>query len=175
MSVAHLISKVEGRKAGSGFTLTELLVSLLVGCLVLAGVHRIFVVGLATQNTTSLQTEVNRKAQVGLDSIVSKLRGSSGVIDASASRIWLVDQEGRNCRFWLNEATLHRYCGVSSGSYSGGEHVATDVKTLQFAYRDRAGNPTTSADLVHSVIVLLEVERMGHNARLQSTVRLRNK
>jgi len=159
----------------SGFTLTELLVSLLVGVLVLTGVHSIFMAGIATQNTTSLQTEVNRKAQVGLDSIVSKLRGGSGVIDASAGRVWLLDQEGRNCRFWVSDGMLRRYCGVSNGSYSGGERIATDVKSLQFTYRDRAGNPATAADLVHSVIVLLEVQRAGHNARLQSTVRLRNK
>jgi len=160
---------------GSGFTLTELLVALLVGLLVLAGVHRVFMAGLTTQNTASLQTEVNRKAQVGLDSIASKLRGGSGVIDASASRIWFLDQESNNCRFWVTDGTLRRYLGVSPGAYSGGEAVATDVKSLQFAYRDRAGAIATQPDLVCSVDVLIEVERSSHAARLQSSLRLRNK
>ncbi|MFB3880591.1 MAG: PilW family protein [Armatimonadota bacterium] len=162
-------------KASRGFTLTELLVSLLVGCMVLAGVHSIFIAGISTQRTSSLQTEMNRKAQVGLDSITSKLRGSSGVIDASASRIWFLDQEGRNCRFWCTNGELRRYCGVSAGSYSGGERVATDVKSLQFTYRDRAGNPATRADLVYSVAASFEVEKAGHSTRLQSVIRLRNK
>jgi prepilin-type N-terminal cleavage/methylation domain-containing protein len=159
----------------SGFTLTELLVALLVGLLVLAGVQRVFMAGLTTQNTASLQTEVNRKAQIGLDSIVSKLRGGAGVIDAAAGRIWFLDQEGQNCRFWVRDGTLRRYCGVSEGSYSNGERVATDVKQLQFSYLDRAGQPAARADLVCSAVVLLEVERAAHSARLQSTVRLRNK
>ena len=163
------------RRAGSGFTLTELLVSLLVGVLVLAGVHRVFMAGLTTQNTASLQTEVNRKAQVGLDSIASKLRGGSGVNDAAAARIWFLDQEGQNCRFWVSGGTLYRYCGVNAGSYNNGERVATDVKQLQFSYLDRAGQPAAGADLVCSVVVLLEIERAAHAARLQSTVRLRNK
>ena len=88
-----------GAGARRGFTLVELLVGLIVGLLVLAGVHRIFVAGIKTQNTTSLQTEVNRKAQVAIDNMVSKLRGSSEVLDASASRIWFIDQDGKNCRF----------------------------------------------------------------------------
>jgi hypothetical protein len=164
-----------GRRAGSGFTLTELLVALLVGFLVLAGVHQVFMAGLTTQNTASLQTEVDRKAQTGADRIVSSLRGSSGISDAAASRIWFLDQEGRNCRFWVSDGTLRRYRGVSAGSYSGGERLATDINTLQFTYRDRSGAITTQADLACSVDVLLEVERAAHSARLQSTVRLRNK
>ena len=162
-------------RAAPGFTLTELLVALFIGMLVLAGVNRIFLAGITTQNTTSLQTEVNRKAQVGLDSIVSKLRGSSGVIDASPSRIWFLDQEGRNCRFWLNGGALYRYSGVSAGSYTGGERLASDVKQLQFTYQDRSGAAATQADVVYTVVVLLEIERERHSARLQSAVRLRNK
>ena len=175
MDAAPSMRNIGIRRAGSGFTLTELLVSLLVGLLVLAGVHRIFIAGLVTQNTASLQTEVNRKAQVGLDSIASKLRGGSGVNDAAASRIWFLDQEGQNCRFWVSDGTLYRYCGVDAGSYNNGERVATDVKQLQFSYLDRAGQPAAGADLVCSVVVLLEIERAAHSARLQSTVRLRNK
>ena len=73
--------------ARRGFTLVELLVGLIVGLLVLTGVHGIFVAGIKTQNTTSLQTEVNRKAQVAIDNMVSTLRGSSEVLDSSPGRI----------------------------------------------------------------------------------------
>jgi Tfp pilus assembly protein PilW len=163
------------RRVGSGFTLTELLVSLLVGLLVLVGVHRVFVAGLVTQNTASLQTEVNRKAQVGLDSIVSKLRGGSGVISGTANRICFSDQEGQDCSFRVADAVLYRTIGAGARSYTGGERVATDVKALQFTYRDRAGAAVTQADLACSVDVLLDIERAAHTARLQSTVRLRNK
>lgn len=156
-------------------TLTELLVAVFVGLLVLAGVHRIFVAGLTTQNTTSIQSEVNRKAQIAVDNIVSKLRGSSEIEDASANRIWFLDQEGLNCRFWVDEGTLYRYCGEDAGSYNSGERLASDVTQLQFEYLDREGQPAATAEAAYSVVVLLQVEQSAHKARLRSAVRLRNK
>ena len=103
---------------GSAFTLIELLVAVLLGLLMLAGLHRIFVAGLKTQNTTSLQSEANRKAQVAMDEMISRLRGASEVKDASENRIWFIDQEDNNCRYWLDGGTLYTYCGVAAGSCS---------------------------------------------------------
>ncbi len=162
-------------KAAVGFSLTELLVTLFVGLLVLAGVHRIFVAGLKTQNTTSLQTEVNRKAQVAMDDMMSKLRGASEVIDASPSRIWFVDQNDKNCRYWVTDGTLHRYWDTAAGSYSGGMPLATHVAEIGFEYLDRNGQPAPTADVAHTVSVALHIERASHSARLESAVRLRNK
>jgi len=161
--------------ARRGFTLVELLVGLIVGLLVLAGVHRIFVAGIKTQNTTSLQTEVNRKAQVAIDNMVSKLRGGSEVLDASPGRIWFIDQDGKNCRYWLSEGTLYRYLGESAGNYSGGVPLASNVSQMQLGYLDRDGQPAASADAAYSVRILLHVERSSHVAELRSAVRLRNK
>ncbi len=175
MDAGRVMRNVRGKTEASAFTLTEVLVAIVVGLLVLAGVHRIFVAGIKTQNTTSLQTEVNRKAQVAMDDMISRLRGGCGVIQASPDRIWFQDQEERNCRYWVNEGTLYRYCGVASGSYSGGVALATDVAELQLAYLDREGQPAATSDAVRSVSILLQVERGQHSARLQSAVRLRNK
>lgn len=164
----------KGRTA-VGFTLTELLVTLFVGLLVLAGVHRIFVAGVKTQNTTSLQSEVNRKAQVAMDDMISKLRGASEVIDASSNRIWFVDQDEKNCRYWVTDGTLHRYWDTAAGSYSGGMPLATDVVEMSFEYLDRDGQPAPTADAAYTVSVVLHVERASHSARIESAVRLRNK
>ena len=86
-----------------------------------------------------------------------------------------MDQDDRDCSFWISNGSLYRRSGAGAGTFAGGVRVATDVKTLQFIYRDRAGATVTPADLAYSVIVLLEIERARHSARLQSTVRLRNK
>jgi len=158
-----------------GFTLIELLVAVLVGLLLLTGLHRIFVAGLKTQNTTSLQSEANRKAQVAIDEMVSRLRGGSEVEDAAESRIWFIDQEKNNCRFWLDDGTLYTYSGVAAGHYSGGRPLAHDVSELQFQYLDCSGQPAANADGVYSVSIVLEVERERHVSRLHSAVRLRNK
>jgi prepilin-type N-terminal cleavage/methylation domain-containing protein len=158
-----------------GFTLVELLVGLIVSLLVLTGVHRIFIAGINTQNTASLQTEVNRKAQVAADAMISKLRGSRGVIDNSLNRIWFEDQDEKNCRYWVNAGTLYRYVGVSAGSYSGGTPLATNVAQLQFTYLNEMGQPAASADDAYSVVVELAVTHSRHTARLKSAARLRNK
>lgn len=162
-------------RARRAFTLIELLVAVLVGLLVLAGLHRIFVAGLKTQYTTSLQSEANRKAQVAMDEMISKLRGSSEVKDAAGSRSWFIDQEGNNCRYWLDGGTLYTYSGVAAGNYSGGRPLAHSVSELQFEYLDCTGQPAASAEGVYSVSVVLEVERERHVSRLHSAVRLRNK
>jgi prepilin-type N-terminal cleavage/methylation domain-containing protein len=166
---------LEKGRLARGFTLMELLVAVLVGLLVLAGLHRIFVAGLKTQNTTSLQSEANRKAQVAIDEMVSKLRGASEVKDASGSQIWFLDQEDNNCRYWLDNGTLYAYCGAAAGNYSGGTPLAHDVSQLGFEYSDSSGQPAAGADAVYSVSIVLEVERARHVSRLHSGVRLRNK
>jgi type II secretory pathway component PulJ len=161
--------------SGGGFTLTELLVAALVGLLVLAGLHRMLVAGLATQTTTSLQTEVNRRAQVAMDDMVDRLRGSSGVIDGEPERIWFVDQDEQNVRYWVEEGTLRRYRGVDPGSYSGGIRVARNVLQSRFEYFDRSDQPVADPAEAEKVVVQLEVAQGGYSAWTQSSVRLRNK
>ena len=159
----------------TGFTLTEVLVAIVVGLLVLTGVHRIFVAGLKTQSTTSLQTEVNRKAQVAMDDLISRLRGSSGVVDAYPDRIWFVDQDDQNVRFWVSEGMLYRYCAPDPGGYSGGVLLASSLSHIGFEYYDSDGQPATDAGEAVEVVAELEVAQAAHSARLKSAVRLRNK
>ncbi len=158
----------------TGFSLTELLVALAVGLLVVAGLHRIFVAGITTQNTTSVQTQLNRRAQVAMDDMMSRLRGGSDVIEANADRIWFTDQDGLNVRYWLSEGELLRYRSPDPGSYSGGLSFAKDVSGLSFEYYDSDGTPVVAAGDTAAVVVSLTVERAGHSSRLRSAVWLRN-
>ncbi len=176
MDLKLRIRNLSSERASAGFTLTELLVALLIGLLVLEGVHRIFVAGLTTQYTTSTQTELNRKAQVGADTIVSKLRGSSGIKEAAANRIWFLDQEGNNYRFWLENGKIYfRDWGASNGSYANGNPVASNVTVFDLDYFDANGQPTSVAADACEVAVELEVKDARQTACLRSRVRLRNK
>lgn len=161
--------------APKGFSLVEVLVAILVGLLVLAGLHRIFVAGITTQHATSLQTEVNRKAQVAMDDITSRLRGSSGILDAQPNRVWFTDQDDDNVRYWLDGGSLYRYNAPDPGGYSGGIRLATDVSQLVFHYYDDNRQPAATADQASSVSVDLLVERAPYSARLTSAATLRNK
>jgi len=162
--------------AGStGFTLVEALVVAIVGLLVLAGVHRVFVAGLSTQHSTSLQTEVNRKAQVALDGMISRLRGSSEAVESDPNRIWFIDQNGDNVRYWVTDGTLYEYRAASPGSYSDGMPLATSVSQLAFEYSNDLGQPAATADDVSSVVVELTVARAAYSSHLRSSASLRNK
>jgi prepilin-type N-terminal cleavage/methylation domain-containing protein len=156
-----------------GFTLPELLVAVVVALLVLAGVHRIFVAGLRSEVTTSTQTEVDRKAQVAMDNVISRLRGGSGVEDVQASRIAFIDQDGHNVRYWVEGERL--YGAVDASDYSDGNLLASGVTSFALECRDVNGQPAVTPDQVEQVVVQLEVRRDGYLSRLKSSVSLRNK
>jgi len=166
----RLIRNLPGVSRCRGFTLIELLVASIVGLLVLAGVHRIFVAGLTTQNITSLESEVNRRAQVAMDDMMDRLRGSYGVREAGLDRIWFLDQDQYDVCYRIQSGKLYR-----SGSYSGGIPVASDVSQLRFSYYDANGQATSDVSRIVRVVAALEVARGGQSARLESAVRLRNK
>ena len=157
----------------SGFTLPEMLVVVVVGLLVLTGLHRVFVAGMRTQTTTSLQTEVNRKAQVAVDDISARMRGAEIVEDNATDRISFIDQDGNNVRYWVDEGVLFRVLG--SNDYSGGIPVASDVSEISFSYYDTSGQPAAAASDAVRVVVRLGVERLRHSCVLESGVTLRNK
>lgn len=163
-----------GPGSARGFTLVEALVALLVGLLVLYGVHKIIVSGVKTQTTTSVQTELNRAAQQAMDDLASRLRGSSGLApDTLADRISFTDQDGANVKYWVEVGELHREFNASK--YTGGIVMATDVTQLAFTYLDSSGNPGAAADQAVRVAVELTVERARHSTHLESAVTLRNK
>jgi len=147
-------------------------VVVVVGLLVLTGLHRVFVAGMRTQTTTSLQTEVNRKAQVAVDDISARMRGAQIVEDNATDRISFIDQDGNNVRYWVDEGVLFRVLG--SNDYSGGIPVASDVSEISFSYYDTSGQPAAASDAVR-VVVRLGVERLRHSCVLESGVTLRNK
>jgi phosphotransferase system glucose/maltose/N-acetylglucosamine-specific IIC component len=167
-------------------TLPEVLVAVLVGLLVLTGLHRIFVAGLTAQSATSLEATSNRSVQVGLDHLLDRLRGAYLVTDAGLHRITFrdVSETGqiRNHYYWVGPDRALYY---SRTGYSNGARVASEVSDLIFTYLDSSGQPAGSADRAVRVVVRLRVEAKDavrdaslprkNTADLVSTVRLRNK
>lgn len=169
-----------------GFTLMEVLVAVVIGLLVLVGIHRVFVAGLSSETTTSLQTEVNRKAQVAMDEMIDRLRGGRTVVGAYADRIAFTDQEGAYCCYWVANRTLYR---AANTTFTSGTALATDVQALGFAYRNKYGQQVTDLSQAPAQAVTVEASltvardnyayqaksALRYSSQLRSAARLRNK
>lgn len=167
-----------------GFTLVEVLVTILIGLLVMVGLHQMFVGSLKAETTTSLQTDLDRAAQVAMDDILYWLRGTGpcplledptnyGIREGLADHIYFTDQTGANTlRYWLASGKLYR--AFNASKYTGGTVLASDVSRLVFGYQDKQGQPALPSD-AKIVTIQIEIKRSSHSALLSSSVRLRNK
>jgi Tfp pilus assembly protein PilW len=188
--------------ASGGFTIVEMLVAMLVGLLVMIGLHQMFVASVTTEATTSSQMEVDRKAQVAMDDITSRLRQSApsalrnvpAILDefdsshpdrihfAAPPRADLepatdANGQAQDVRYWFNSGALKRKIGGTG--YAGGVVLADSATLLTFTfYRyDPATKslvtPSTAAQTV-AVQVQLTITEGRLSSHLQSKVRLRN-
>jgi prepilin-type N-terminal cleavage/methylation domain-containing protein len=180
-----------------GFTLVEMLVAVLVGLLVMAGLHQMFVSGLTAQTTTSSQMEIDRRAQVAMDEITSTLRQASPslltlqppILDnfdtqhpdrvhcAAAPAANLepaTDGSGnaQDVRYWVAGGSLYRKIGGSG--YTGGSALATGVTKMAFTFYDAAGNVTNDRAQTVRVGASLMIQDGANWSVIGSTVRLRN-
>jgi len=175
-----------GPGRAGGFTLTEVLVAVVIGLLVLVGIHRIFVAGLSSETTTGLQTEVNRKAQVAMDEMIDRLRGGRTVVSAYANKIAFTDQEGAYCCYWAADRTLYR---AANTTFTSGTSVATDVSAFSLTYLDQNGQQITDLSNAPAQAVTVEAtltvakdnyayqatSALRYSSQLRSSARLRNK
>jgi Tfp pilus assembly protein PilW len=174
------------KRQSVGFTLTEVLVAVVIGMLVLVGVHRIFVVGLGSETTTSLQTEVDRESQVAMDDMLDRMRGGRTVVSAYANRIAFADQEGAGYCYWVANRTLYR---AANTTFTNGTSVATDVSALSLTYWDQYGQQITDLSKAPAQAVTVEAtltvakdnyayqakSALRYSSQLRSAARLRNK
>lgn len=166
----------------SGFTLAESLVALVIGLLVMVGLHQMFAGSLTAQTTASSQMEVDRQAQVAMDNITFWLRGSGaqgpvgppyGVLEAYPDRICFTDQSGANTvRYWLDAGQLRH--AFNAKKYSGGTVLATSVTRLAFTYFDRNGLPPAIPSQTVRTKLELGIAQGRNSSLLRTAVRLRN-
>jgi prepilin-type N-terminal cleavage/methylation domain-containing protein len=185
-----------------GFTITEVLVALLIGLLVMIGLHQMLVAGVSTETTTSSQMEADRKAQVAMDDITSRLRhaspstlsATSAVLSdhdsAHPDRIDFAGPPGADLeppkdagddiihnRYWLEAGTLKRKIG--GNNYTGGDVLADNVTQLVFSFyaRDSITKQLVPTSLAHQTVavqVQLTIQEGRISTSMQSTVGLRN-
>jgi type II secretory pathway component PulJ len=171
-----------------GVSLAELLISLAILGLVLAGVFSVLHTALAAYRWGVGRVEAQQSARLALERIAAELReagydptgagihaiavagpalvtferdlNGNGVVDATRERVTFVLRAG--------ETTLRRDAG------GGGQPIIDGVRRFSLHYFDRAGLPVTDPAQVASVRIHLEVGLTGPLAAMQTDVSLRN-
>jgi type IV pilus assembly protein PilW len=179
---------VSTRRPSDGFSLAELLVSLAVLGLLLAGTFGILHGGLRAYDWGSARVEAQQSARAALERMVTELReagydpmgagiepitvatpdgvtfqrdlNGNGVVDPTRERVTFVLRPG--------ESVLRRDAG------GGAQPLIEGVRRLRLTYFDRAGAPTTDASRVAAVRIHIEVGATGPTSIMETEVTIRN-
>ena len=176
------------RPAG-GLSLAELLVSLAVLGLVLAGLFAILHSGLKAYGWGVGRVEAQQAARVALERMARELReagydprgaGIQPVVAAAPALVTfqrdlngngVVDPTRERVTFLLRagESVLRRDAG------GGAQPIIDGVRRFDLTYFDRARAPTTDPSRVDSVRIQLEVGLTGPVAAMETQVSVRNR
>lgn len=172
----------------SGFTLAELLVSLAVGGLLLAGAGALLDTALRAVETGSARVEAQQAARWALERMAQELReagydprgsGLAAIEIAEPTRVRLVRDLNENgvvdptrervtYRWDSGARILRRDAG------GGAQPVINDVASLHLEYYDAAGAPTLDPARVRAVRVRLEVGARPPRTVVETHAALRN-
>jgi type II secretory pathway component PulJ len=175
------------RPAG-GLSLAELLVSLAVLGLVLAGLFGILHSGLKAYRWGVGRVEAQQAARVALERMARELReagydprgaGIQPVVAAAPALVTfqrdlngngVVDPTRERVTFLLRagESVLRRDAG------GGAQPIIEGVRRFGLTYFDSAGAPTADPDRVRSVLIRVEVGLAGPVAVMETQVSVRN-
>lgn len=171
-----------------GFSLPELLVSLAVLGIVLAGVLGVLRGGLDAYGDGAARVAAQQAARVGLERMARELReagydptgaGIAPIVVAAPDRVTfqrdlnkngVVDVTSERVTFLVRpgESVLRRDAGA------GAQPIIQGVRRLTLTYFDRAGAPTTDPARVASIRIALGVGLVGPRALVETEVSLRN-
>jgi type IV pilus assembly protein PilW len=174
-------------RGASGFSLPELLVSLAVIGLVMAGVFTLLQAGLGAYALGTARVEAQQSARIALERMVKELReagydptraGIAPVLTAEPQRVvfqrdlngnGVIDPTHERVSYLLRpgESVLRRDAG------GGAQPIIEGVRRLELAYYDRAGVGTTDPARVAAIGIELEVGFSGPAVIVQSRVTLR--
>jgi prepilin-type N-terminal cleavage/methylation domain-containing protein len=171
-----------------GFSLVELLVSLAVFALLLAGTFELLRGGLFAYGWGVARIDAQQSARVALDRMAKELReagydparaGIAPIVGAAPDRVTLqsdlngngvVDATRERVTFLLRpgESILRRDAG------GGAQPIIEGVRRLALTYFDPAGAATTDPARVASIRIALEVGAGAPTSVMETSVAVRN-
>lgn len=182
----------ENRRQQAGFTLTELLVAMVLAGVAMAAIYAAYVTQQRAYKTTQDVTAIQQNLRAGMYFLEKDLRmagydpeesGDFGfdVMGPQAFRYyWDADEDGVKdpdeyvaYKFESPEPTLERDRG--DGSFND---IASDISNVTFYYYTSDSSPSgvtaiNAAD-IRSVLVYMTAERGGHSRTMSSRIWCRN-
>jgi type IV pilus assembly protein PilW len=175
-------------RGASGFSLPDLLVSLAVVGLLMAGVLTLLQAALGAYAFGTARVEAQQSARIALERMVKELRdagydptgaGLAAVLTAEPERVvfqrdlngnGVIDPTHERVTFLLRpgETVLRRDAG------GGAQPIIEGVRRLALTYYERGGAGTTDPTRVAAIQIELEVGFTGPAVVVQSHVTLRN-
>lgn len=173
----------------SGFTLTELLVAMVLAGVAMSAIYAAYVTQQRAYKTTQDVTAAQQNLRSAMYFLEKDLRmagydpqdggtfGFTNTLDNSFKFTWDVDENGVlsgaseyiTYKFETPETTIERDSG--DGSFND---IADGISGVTFTYFTDSGVTTTTPDQVRMVLVDMTAERGGHERSLQSRIWCRN-
>ena len=178
-----------GTRRQGGFTLTELLVAMVLAGVAMSAIYAAYVTQQRAYKTTTDVTDVQQNLRSAMYFIEKDLRmagydpldtgdfGLKSTLPAGFKFTWDENEDGAldptseyiSYKFELPETTLERDNG--DGSFND---VANNISDVTFDYFTSSGVTTTTPGQVRMVLVDMTAERGGHERTLQSRIWCRN-
>lgn len=173
-------------RAAKGFTLAELLVSLAVLGLLMAGMVALLHAGLGSYGWGRARVEAQQSARTALERMVKELREAgydptgaklAAVLEAGPERVTfqrdlnengVIDPTRERVSFFLRGTVLRREAG------GGAQPIIEGVRSLALHYFDLAGAPTGDPAKVASIGIHLSVGLDGPQVTMSTRVSLRS-
>lgn len=177
------------RASETGFTLTELLVAMVLAGIVMASLYSAYLTQQRAYETTEDVTIVQQNLRSAMFFVERELRmagydpkdsGGCGFTTTSSNQIrFTLDQDGDgSCE--SNEYIQYSYNAADntlvrdSGIDGTNAPVASDITNVSFTYFNSAGSGTTTAGSVRYVVVNIQSGRGDHSRNLNTRVVCRN-
>lgn len=131
-----------------GFTMVELLISIVVISIISVVVGKIMIQGFRSYQTYQNANDIDVQALIALEMLtndIHTIRSTADITTATASSLAFVNTSGTTVTYSLSSSQLQR----------NGVNLANGVSGLSFAYLDSAGVTTSTASLVRYITTTL--------------------
>ena len=170
-----------------GFTLVEIMVSMVIVSLVVAGIYAVYTIQQRTYTVQEQVTEMQQKIRAALDFMSRDIRmanfnpegacsGIQGIIDI-ASQNFSFDYCGLHDGNWETHRVIYSFNNgnlvrdLARGTSAGvARNLAEGVDALEFLYRDEDGDVAQTANDIRSVRISMLVRSTFPDPRHTDTI-----